>query len=101
MLAWLLIGLTLTLDIPIRDLFKWVGPLASRIREALERPIKTSEPTLDGIDVQANGYTPMQRPPVPVGVPQAGEAQVGIPHYHQQRTTCDRVDAAARQRYSG
>ena len=79
MLAWFLIGLTLTLDMPIRDLFKWLGPLMSRIRQALERPAKTSEPTLDGLDVQTNGYTPMQRTPVPVGVPQAGESQVGIP----------------------
>ena len=48
-------------------------------RQLLARPINSTEPTLDGNDVQANGYTPMQRPPVPVGVPQAGEAQVGIP----------------------
>jgi S-DNA-T family DNA segregation ATPase FtsK/SpoIIIE len=79
MLAWLLIGLALTLDVPIRDLFKWVGPLASKIRQALARPIRSAESTPDGIDLQANGYTPMQRPPVPVTVPQAEDAQVGVP----------------------
>lgn len=79
MIAWLLIGLTLTLDVPIRELFKWVGPLVMRIRESLKRPLQVSESALDGTDVQANGYIPMQRPPVPVGVPQAGEAQVGVP----------------------
>ena len=79
MLAWLLIGLALTLDVPIRELFKWVGPLMSRLRQALARPLKSSASTQDGIDVQANGYTPMQRPPVPVGVPQAEEARVGVP----------------------
>lgn len=79
MLAWLLISLTLTLDTSISDLFKWVGPLASRISDVLKRSIKTSAPESDTTDVQANGYTPMQRPPVPVGVPQADETQVGIP----------------------
>jgi S-DNA-T family DNA segregation ATPase FtsK/SpoIIIE len=81
MLAWLLIGLALTLDVPIRDLFKWVGPLASQVRQTLARPAKSPESTPDGINVQANGYTPMQRPPVAVRVPQAeaGDAQVGVP----------------------
>jgi S-DNA-T family DNA segregation ATPase FtsK/SpoIIIE len=79
MLAWFLIGLALTLDVPILELFKWVGPLANRVRQGFERAIKNSSSTEDGIDVQANGYTPLQRPPVPVRVPQAGEAQVGMP----------------------
>jgi S-DNA-T family DNA segregation ATPase FtsK/SpoIIIE len=79
MLAWLLIGLALTLDVPIRDLFKWVAPLASQIRQVLARPVKSTETSTDGIDVQANGYTPMQRPPVPVTVPQAEDAQIGVP----------------------
>ena len=79
LIAWLLIGLALTLDVPIRELFKWVRPIASRVRLALARPVSSSEPMLDGLDVQANGYTPMQRTPVLVGVPQVGESQVGIP----------------------
>jgi len=79
MIAWLLIGLTLTLDMPIRDLFKWVHPLVSRIREILNRPLKSSDAKKDGLDVQANGYTPMQRPPVPIAVPQADGTQVGVP----------------------
>jgi S-DNA-T family DNA segregation ATPase FtsK/SpoIIIE len=79
MIAWLLIGLTLSLDTPIRELFKWVPPLIGRIREILNRPLRTSASGKDGIDVQANGYTPMQRPPVPIAVPQADGAQVGVP----------------------
>ena len=79
MLAWLLIGLTLTLDMPVRELFGWVEPLVIRFRDTLKRPPKTSDSGRDGIDMQANGFTPMQRPPVPVGVPQAQEAQVGVP----------------------
>ena len=79
MLAWLLIGLTLTLDVPIRELFRWVEPLVRRFRESLRRSPQTSDPGDAGVNVQANGFTPMQRPPVPVGVPQAGEAQVVVP----------------------
>jgi S-DNA-T family DNA segregation ATPase FtsK/SpoIIIE len=79
MIAWLLIGLTMTLDISVHEMFQWVGPLASRFRQAMPRLTKSSEAAPDGIDVQANGYTPMQRPPVAVGVPQGGETQVGVP----------------------
>ncbi|MGB7876825.1 MAG: DNA translocase FtsK 4TM domain-containing protein [Anaerolineales bacterium] len=79
MTAWLLIGLALTLDVPIRELFKWVRPLVGRIRQEMARMAKHSSTVPDGIDVQANGYTPMQRPPVPVNVPQAGESQLGMP----------------------
>jgi DNA segregation ATPase FtsK/SpoIIIE, S-DNA-T family len=80
MIAWLLIGLTLTLDVSVRELFEWVGPLVSRVRGAFARPVKAAEPELDGMDVQANGYTPMQHPPVSVSAPgQVQGSQVGIP----------------------
>lgn len=79
MIAWLLIGLTLTLDVPIRELFKWVRPLASRIRKAVARRKKSPDPAPNSLGVDANGFTPMQRAPVAVGVPQAGQAPVGIP----------------------
>ena len=78
LMAWLLIGLTLTLDVPIRELFKWMGPISARIRQAFAR-LASFEGKPDGVDVGTNGYTPMQRPPVPVGVPQADESRVGIP----------------------
>jgi S-DNA-T family DNA segregation ATPase FtsK/SpoIIIE len=79
MIAWMLIGLALTLDVPIRELFKWVGPLASRIQHEVARLTRRSRPAQDGIDVQANGYTPLQRSSVPVHVPQAEIPQVGVP----------------------
>jgi len=79
MAAWLLIGLALALDVPIRELFKWVEPLADRFRQALARLVKPSETTQSGIDVQANGYTPLQRPSILVGVTQAEEAKLGVP----------------------
>jgi S-DNA-T family DNA segregation ATPase FtsK/SpoIIIE len=80
MIAWLLIGLALTLDVSIGDLFKWVSPLASRFRQAFVRPAKPAGQELDGIDVQANGYTSVQRQPVNASVPQQAKGpQVGIP----------------------
>lgn len=78
-IAWLLISLTMALDIPIRELFKWVRPLTSRIRKALARRKKSPDPVPNGLGVGANGFTPMQRPPVAVGVPQAGQAPLGVP----------------------
>jgi len=79
MIAWLLIGLALTLDIPIPELFKWVSPLRSRISQEIARLRKTSRTTTrEDIQVQNNGYTPLQRPPIPVSVPQA-QVQVGVP----------------------
>jgi S-DNA-T family DNA segregation ATPase FtsK/SpoIIIE len=79
MVAWLLIGLALTLDVPIRELFKWVGQLEGHLGQALVRPAKSSKPAQGGIDVQANGYIPIQRSPVPVGVPQVKAPQAGEP----------------------
>lgn len=80
LIAWLLIGLTLTLDVSVRELFKWVGPLVSRAQGALARPVKAAGPELDGMDVQANGYTRMQRPPGSVSIPQeTASSQVGVP----------------------
>jgi S-DNA-T family DNA segregation ATPase FtsK/SpoIIIE len=79
MIAWLLISLALTLDVPIRELFKWVGPLVNNVRQALANAMKSPKTAQGGLDVQANGYTPMQRPPVPVNVPQADSSQVGVP----------------------
>ena len=78
--AWLLIGLTMALDIPIRELFKWAGPLIKGIRSALAQHLRTPVPPSAEINnIQTNGYTPIQRPPLAVGVPQDVEAQVGIP----------------------
>jgi len=79
MIAWLLIGTALTLDVTILDLFKWLKPLGESLRELLAHLAKKTASSTEGIDVQANGYTPLQRPPVPISVPQADDAQVGVP----------------------
>ena len=74
MLAWLLISLTLTLDIPVRDLFRWVGPLLERARQwwGTLRAGVSSNPAGVQTQVDANGYTPLQRAPVAVSVPKTG-----------------------------
>jgi DNA segregation ATPase FtsK/SpoIIIE, S-DNA-T family len=79
LIAWLLIGLALTLDVSIGDLFKWMGPLVGGVRKALARPAKTPAPKTDGVDVRANGYTPIQRPAVGLHAPQDHAPQVGVP----------------------
>jgi len=74
--AWLLISLALTLDIPVRDLFKWVRPAVEKAREFLKalqkRPGSPPLPTDSVLPITSNGYTPLQREPLAVGVPKAG-----------------------------
>ena len=62
--AWLLIALTMILDISVEDLFRWVKPLTVRVRAWLATPLKNPDkPFLpETSDVAANGYTPLNRP---------------------------------------
>jgi S-DNA-T family DNA segregation ATPase FtsK/SpoIIIE len=80
LIAWLLIGLALTLDVSIGDLFKWLAPLASRIRGALTGLVRPAKPSSSGTDLRSNGYTPIQRPPVRMIPPQQAQvSQMGMP----------------------
>ncbi len=73
LLAWLLIALALTLDRPIRDLFHWLPPLAEALRQAWIAFRKRGQPeTVPLPDMQANGYTPLQRPPLQPSTPPIG-----------------------------
>ena len=40
MIAWMLIGLTLTLDVPIRELFKWAGTVGEPYSSSVGTPGK-------------------------------------------------------------
>ncbi|HET9590228.1 MAG TPA: DNA translocase FtsK 4TM domain-containing protein, partial [Anaerolineales bacterium] len=64
LLAWLLITLTMILDIAVRDLFGWVGPLMARVRQALAewKPRKARPATPKVTNPAPNGYTPLNRP---------------------------------------
>jgi S-DNA-T family DNA segregation ATPase FtsK/SpoIIIE len=37
--GWLLVGLAMTLDLSMQEMFRWVGPLWSRLKERLGKPL--------------------------------------------------------------
>ncbi|HLO29426.1 MAG TPA: DNA translocase FtsK 4TM domain-containing protein [Anaerolineales bacterium] len=59
--AWLLITMTMILDISVEDLFRWVNPLTVRVRAWLAKPVtkpaKSFSP--EGQEIASNGYTPL------------------------------------------
>ncbi|MEW6239823.1 MAG: DNA translocase FtsK 4TM domain-containing protein [Chloroflexota bacterium] len=60
--AWLLIGLTMTLDISIRDLAALFGPLIARARTLFTRRAGPAPGAPAPAEPEANGFTPLQRP---------------------------------------
>ncbi len=70
LLAWLVIGIAVILDKPVRDIFFWLSPIIRWVRERLNKPIPSSLPP--GSDpVSTEEFTPIDSsivPPVaPVG----------------------------------
>ncbi len=61
LMAWLLIALTMTLDITIQDLFRWIGTSFTRLKVLVIKPSTLPAPT--EADVQTNGYTPLKENP--------------------------------------
>ena len=63
LIAWLFIAVTMTFDIEIQEMFKWVNPFVSylrqRIAELLSKPVRVSP---EDTEVAANGFTPLHRP---------------------------------------
>jgi len=57
LLAWMLIGLTMIVDMRLHELFGWVGPLFEKFEAFLHRPIR--EPPASASLAQSNGFTPM------------------------------------------
>ncbi|NUQ83619.1 MAG: DNA translocase FtsK 4TM domain-containing protein [Anaerolineales bacterium] len=78
LLAWLLIASTMTFDIEIQEMFKWVGPLYARLREELARRLVKKEvpASAEAAQVASNGYTPLNRPEPVVHEPPATGAPV-------------------------
>jgi hypothetical protein len=64
LIAWLLITMTMIFDISVQDLFRWVRPLAVKIRAILDTPIAKSGPGITPKDAgtASNGFTPLERP---------------------------------------
>ena len=75
LIAWLFIAVTMTFDIEIQEMFKWVSPvvayLRQRIAELLSRPVKVPP---EDAEVAANGFTPLHRPEPAVEEPPAAGA---------------------------
>ena len=63
--AWLLIAMTMVLDLTIREMFIWLGPLATRLQlrlAAMRRPAGTATVGSQPGIAPANGYTPLAPP---------------------------------------
>ncbi len=69
LVAWLIIGIAVTLDKPVQDLFQWLGPLMTWIRKWLNKPI-ASKTNLEPASVSTEDFIPIDPsavPPVAVG----------------------------------
>jgi S-DNA-T family DNA segregation ATPase FtsK/SpoIIIE len=78
LLAWMLISLSMILDMRLHELFKWMGPLFARLETFLQKPIR--EPPASAVLAKSDGFTPM--PQSSVGQPGAAAipmASVGLP----------------------
>ena len=64
LLAWLIIGIAVTLDKPVIELFFWLTPLWIKIRQLLNKPIA---PQTSGLpdSATANGFTPIDSSALP------------------------------------
>ena len=65
--AWFLIALTMTLDITIQDLFRWIVTGFIRLKSLVIKPSTPPAPT--EADAPANGYTPLKETPAAPSVP--------------------------------
>jgi len=66
LLAWLIIGIAVTLDMPVPELFRWLVPLGARLRMWLNKPLANrSDPSngsgqrLDPNPASTDGLTPI------------------------------------------
>ncbi|MBX3036377.1 MAG: DNA translocase FtsK [Anaerolineales bacterium] len=64
LLAWLIIGIAVTLDKPVTELFFWLTPLWIKIRQLMNKPI-APQTTGTPDSVSTNGYTPIDPSALP------------------------------------
>ncbi|MCE7859728.1 MAG: DNA translocase FtsK [Chloroflexi bacterium CFX2] len=64
LIAWLIIGIAVTLDKPVTELFFWLRPLNQKIREILHRPVAPPTP-LNPDSSPSNGLTPIDSSAMP------------------------------------
>jgi len=68
LLAWLIIGIAVLLDKPVKDLFFWLTPIMRWIRKWLNKPIASS-PDLGTAPVSTEDFTPIDPSAVPPVAP--------------------------------
>ncbi len=61
LVAWLLIALTMILDVTVREMFAWLGPLGARLRARLSewRKARSAQAGSGQPAISTNGYTPL------------------------------------------
>jgi S-DNA-T family DNA segregation ATPase FtsK/SpoIIIE len=65
LVAWLILALSMTLDISVQDMFRWLGPILARVRDLLlQRLGRTVSAPAPG-PVPENGFTPLAAPVQP------------------------------------
>ncbi|GMV34734.1 MAG: cell division protein FtsK [Chloroflexi bacterium] len=64
LIAWLIVGIAVTLDKPVVELFFWLKPLTTKIREILNRPLAPPTPPAPDSTSQ-NGLTPIDSSAMP------------------------------------
>jgi len=75
LLAWLIIGVAVFLDKPVKDLFSWLVPLFNWMKKWLNKPI-ASQPDLNPAPVSTEDFTPIDSSAMPpVVIPADGTVQ--------------------------
>lgn len=64
LLAWLIIGVAVTFDKPVTELFFWLTPLWMKIRQLLNKPIAPQSSGMPD-SATANGFTPIDSSQLP------------------------------------
>ena len=64
MLAWLIVGIAVTLDKPVIELFFWMKPLAAKLREILNRPLAPQTPPVPG-STPSSDFIPLDPSAIP------------------------------------
>ncbi|MBI2333229.1 MAG: DNA translocase FtsK 4TM domain-containing protein, partial [Chloroflexi bacterium] len=64
LIAWLIVGVAVTLDKPVIELFFWLKPLMNKLREILNRPIAPQTPPVTA-SAPIDGLTPIDSSAMP------------------------------------
>jgi DNA segregation ATPase FtsK/SpoIIIE, S-DNA-T family len=68
--AWMLIALTMVLDVTIQDLFRWTGPSIARIRSWLSKKLGAGADSAQ--DLPMSDFTPLTPSPTSAPIPVPG-----------------------------